>query len=122
MHTGEANLAKSDYDDYINDFKDIGQRFQVINGETNVNYMIQIEKIHNTHCNTNKVVDIVIQYEIYVKMVLKIEMSASVMENPAPVKESPASIIESPALSMLLLSLRARALLYMLPLSSHSIR
>ena len=69
MHTTEANLDESDYDDYINDFKDIGERFELINGEKNGTYTMQIEEIHDTPFATRKVERIVTRHKLYVEMV-----------------------------------------------------
>jgi len=44
------NLDESDYDDYINDLKDIGKHFERINGETNGTYTNQIEDMHSPSC------------------------------------------------------------------------
>ena len=86
MHTGEAHLDESDYDDYINDFKDIER----INGEANGTCTNKIEEIHDTHFDTSKVERIVVRYKTYVEIVQRIEMSAPVEERPAPVQERPA--------------------------------
>ena len=69
MHTAEANLDESDYDDHITEFKDIGKRFEVINGEKNGTYTMQIEEIHNTRFDTSKVERIVTRHKLYVEMV-----------------------------------------------------
>jgi hypothetical protein len=42
-HTAVANLGMSDYDDYINNIKDIGKKFERINGEATGTYTKQIE-------------------------------------------------------------------------------
>ena len=86
MHTGEENLDESDYDDYINDFKDIER----INGETNGTYTNEIEEIHDTHFDTSKVERIVVRYKKYIEIVQRREMSAPVEERPVPVQERPA--------------------------------
>jgi hypothetical protein len=69
MHTAEANLDESDYDDHINDLKDIAKRFEVINGEKNGTYTMQIEEIHDTRYDTSKVERIVTSHKLYVEMV-----------------------------------------------------
>ena len=89
VHTGEAHLDESDYDDYIDDFKDIGKRFEVINGKRNGTYTKEIEEIHDTLFDTSKVERIVVRYNLYVEMVHRIEMPASVQERPAPVEPTP---------------------------------
>ena len=69
MHTAEPNLDESDYDDHINDFKDIGQRLEVINGEENGTYTKEIEEIHDTPFNTWKVEHIVTRHKLCAEMV-----------------------------------------------------
>ena len=69
MHTAEPNLEESDYDDRIKDFKDIGKRFEVINGEQNGTYTKEIEEIHDTLFDTSKVERIVTRHKLYVEMV-----------------------------------------------------
>ena len=90
MHTAEANLDESDYDDYINDFKDIGKQFERINGEKKGTYTNQIEEIHTTFYDANEVERIVVRYNQYVEIVQRIEMSAPVGQRPALVQERPA--------------------------------
>ena len=80
MHTAEANLDESDYDEHINELKDIGKRFEVINGEKNGTYTKQIEEIHDKLFDTKEVEHIVVRYKLYVEMVQRLEM-------PAPVEE-----------------------------------
>jgi hypothetical protein len=87
MHTAEANLCESDYDDYIDDFNDIGKRFEVINGEKNGTYTKEIQKLHDTLFDTSKVEKIFIRYKVYVETILKVEMPAWAMESLAPKKE-----------------------------------
>jgi hypothetical protein len=70
MHTGEAHLDESDYDDYINDFKDI----ELINGETNGTCTNEIEEIHDTHFDTRKVERIVVSYKKYVEIELTVHV------------------------------------------------
>ena len=43
VHTAVENLGMSDYDDYINNIKDIGEKFERINGEATGTYTKQIE-------------------------------------------------------------------------------
>jgi len=93
--TAEANLDESDYDDHINDFKDIGKQFERINGEKNGIYTKQIEEIHNTFFDASKVERIVIRYKQYVEIVRKIEMISPVEERPDSVAERPDSVAES---------------------------
>jgi len=69
MNTAGANLYESVYDDHINEFKDIGKRFEVINGEKNGTYTMQIEEIHDTHLDTRKMKRIVTRHKLYVEMV-----------------------------------------------------
>ena len=69
MHTAEPNLDEIDYDDHIKDFKDIGKRFEVINGEQNGTYTKEIEEIHDTLFDTSKVERIVTRHKLYVEMV-----------------------------------------------------
>ena len=69
MHTAEPNLDESDYDDHINDFKDIGQRLEVINGEENGTYTKEIEEIHDTPFNAWKVELIVRRHKLCAEMV-----------------------------------------------------
>ena len=80
MHTAEANLDENDYDDHINEFKDIGERFELINGEKKGTYTMQIEEINDTLFDTKEVEHIVVRYKLYVGMIQRIEM-------PAPVEE-----------------------------------
>ena len=82
MHIGEANLDQSDYDDYINEFNDIGQRFEVINGKQINTYKNEIEVIHDNLFDTSKVERIVISYVTYVKTIVEIEMLPLVIECP----------------------------------------
>ena len=69
MHTGEAHLDESDYDDYIKDFKDIGKRFEVINDEQNGTYTKKIEEIHDTPFDPWKVEHMVTLHKRYIEMV-----------------------------------------------------
>ena len=69
MHTAEPNLDESDYDDHINEFKDIGQRLEVINGEENGTYTMEIEEIHDKPFDTREVEDMVTLHKRYVEMV-----------------------------------------------------
>ena len=80
MHTAEANLDESDYDEHINELKDIGKCFEVINGEEDGTYTMQIEKIQDKLFDTKEVEHIVVHYKLYVEMVQRLEM-------PAPVEE-----------------------------------
>ena len=84
LRTGEAHLDESDYDDYINDLKDIGRHFERINGETGGTYTTEIDEIHDTLFETSNVERIVVRYKAYVKIVQKIEMPAPVEERPDP--------------------------------------
>ena len=69
VHTAEPNLDESDYDDHINDFKDIGKRFEVINDEQNGTYTKKIEEIHDTPFDPWKVEHMVTLHKRYVEMV-----------------------------------------------------
>ena len=89
MHTPAANLAESEYEDYINDFKDIGKQFEGINCEKNGTYTKQIEEINDTSFDTSKVDRTVDRYEKYVQTVWQTEILTFVNEKPAPVKEKP---------------------------------
>ena len=90
VHIGEANLDESEYDDYINNFKDIGQHFEVINGKRNGTYTNEIEEIHDTLFDTSKVERIVVSYEKYVNWLWTIEIPGLLKERSAPVEERPA--------------------------------
>ena len=76
MHTAEANLDESDYDEHINEFKDIEKCFEVINGEEDGTYTMQIEKIQDKLFDTKEVEHIVVRYKLYVEMVQRLEMPA----------------------------------------------
>ena len=81
-HTAGANLDKSDYDDHINEFKDIGKRFEVINGEKNGTYTMQIEEIHDKPFDTSEVERIVALHKLYVEMVNYFSRQSTFLLNP----------------------------------------
>ena len=87
MHSAEANLDESDYDDYIHDINEIGTHFEVINGEQTGTYTKEIEELHDTLFDTSKVEKIVVRYKLYVETILRVEMPAWAMESLAPKKE-----------------------------------
>ena len=69
MHITEPNLDESDYDNHISEFKDIGQRLEVINGEENGTYTMEIEEIHDKPFDTWDVKCIDTRHKLYVEMV-----------------------------------------------------
>ena len=82
MDTAEANLDESDYDGYINDFKEIGQHFEVTNGEKNGTYTMQIEEIHDTPFDPSEVEHIVTRHKRYVEMVYYFSRQSTFLLNP----------------------------------------
>ena len=69
MHTAEPYLNESDYDDHMNNYKDIGKHFEVINGEKNGTYTKEIEEIQDTFVDPSEVERIATRHKLYVKMV-----------------------------------------------------
>ena len=75
IHTGEPNLDERDYSDHINEAKDIGKRFEVINGEQNGTYTMQIEDIWEME-------SIVTRLKLYVEMVYYFSRQSTFLLNP----------------------------------------
>ena len=75
IHTGEPNLDERDYSDHINEVKDIGKRFEVINGEQNGTYTMQIEDIWEME-------SIVTRLKLYVEMVYYFSRQSTFLLNP----------------------------------------
>lgn len=96
VHCGEAHLDESEYNFYINKFKDIGKHFERINGATKGTYTQEIEEIHDKLFDTSKVERIVVRYKEYVDRIWTIEIPALIIERSAPVEERPAPEEERP--------------------------
>ena len=90
VHSGETHLDESEYNCYINKFKDIGKHFERINRETNGTYTKEIEEVHDKLFDTSEVERIVVRYEVYVERIWTIEIPVLLKERSAPVEERPA--------------------------------
>ena len=82
MHTAEPNFHAWKYYDHINDFKDIGKRFEVINGEKKGTYTMQIKEIHDTIFDISKVESIATRHKLYVEMVYYFSRQSTFLLNP----------------------------------------
>ena len=98
VHCGEAHLDESEYNCYINKFKDIGKHLEQINGETKGTYTKEIEEIHDKLFDTSKVERIVVRYKEYVERIWTVEIPALIIERSAPVEERPDPVEERPEL------------------------
>ena len=82
MLTAEPHLDECNYDDHINELKDIGRHFEVINGEMNDTYKMEIDKIHDASFTTRKVESIVKRHKQYVETVYYFSRQSTFLLNP----------------------------------------